>query len=77
MFEKVDVKNSIKYIRLMKDYSRYDHIERAKILGDIPVVLITAGTTFKQVRKTSNDLKKALNNVSIMDLPAKNHFVYV
>ncbi|KNY26519.1 alpha/beta hydrolase [Pseudobacteroides cellulosolvens] len=77
MFEKVDVKNSIKYIRLMKDYSRYDHIERAKILGDIPVVLITAGTTFKQVRKTSKDLKNTLNNVSIMHFSDKNHFVYI
>jgi len=77
MFRKVDVKNSVKYIRLMKDYSKYDHIRRAKILGDIPVVLVTAGTTFSQVRKTSEDLKNALNNVSIVDFPAKNHFVYV
>jgi len=77
MFQKVDVKNSIKYIRLMKDYSKYDHIQRAKILGDIPVVLVMAGTTFSQVRKTSEDLKNTLNNVSVINFPAKNHFVYV
>jgi hypothetical protein len=38
---------------------------------------MTTGTTFRQVRKTAENLKKAINNVNIMDFPEKGHFVYI
>ena len=77
MFQKVDTACSVKYIRLMKDYSKHDHLIRAKELGDTPVILITASSTFKQVRKTAQDLERALDNARVINISGKNHFIFM
>ncbi|MDX9872930.1 MAG: alpha/beta hydrolase [Clostridia bacterium] len=76
MLEKVDIAQSIEYIRLMKRYSRYDHIERSKNLK-MPVTIITTVNTFRQVKKTAEDLSRVLENVRRFTVPGKNHLIYV
>lgn len=76
MLKRTDVSQSLEYIRLMRSYSRYDHIERAKVL-EMPVTIITAENTFPQVRKTANHLVGVLRNARILRIPGRNHFIYV
>jgi hypothetical protein len=59
----------------MKDYARYDHLERVKGIKT-PVVIFVADNTFEQVKKTAMALKLAMDNVQIIKVPAKHHFVF-
>ncbi|MCX7747783.1 MAG: alpha/beta hydrolase [Clostridia bacterium] len=76
MLKKADVAQSLKYIRLMKKYSRYDHIERSKDLN-MPVTIITTGNTFYEVKKTASQLVNVLENVQRFTIPSKSHFIYI
>lgn len=70
-----DIGQSLKYIRILRDYARYDHTARIRGVKT-PVVFIMADNTFRQVRKTAEELKKLLENIEIIKIPAKNHFVF-
>lgn len=75
IIKKTDIAQSLKYIKLLKDYARYDHLERLKGI-ETPVVIIMGDNTFRQVRKTAADLKRLMENVQIIRVPAKSHFVF-
>jgi hypothetical protein len=76
ILEKTDIDNSLKYIKLLKEYSRYDHIRRVKELK-IPVTIITTQSTFREVKKTAYNLTEALEKVQSICVPHRNHFIYV
>jgi pimeloyl-ACP methyl ester carboxylesterase len=75
MIKKTDIAQSLNYIKLLKEYARYDHLKRLKGIKT-PVVIIMGDNTFRQVRKTAADLKRLMDNVQIIRVPAKSHFVF-
>lgn len=75
MIRHTDMAQSLEYIKLLRDYARHDHLARIKGIKT-PVLIIMADNTFRQVRKTATDLKRLLENVQIIKVPAKNHFLF-
>lgn len=74
MIRHTDIEQFLQYIKLLRDYARHDHLARVKGIKT-PVMIIMGGNTFRQVRKTAADLKRLMENVQIIKIPAKNHFV--
>lgn len=75
LIKNLDIRQSLNYIKLMKDYSRVNHLERMTEIK-IPVKIIVSLKTFRQVKKTAEDLKKTIDNVKIVRISAKSHFVF-
>lgn len=75
IMRKFDPVHAQKYIKLMKEYSKIDHLPRIREIR-IPVRLITAQHTFREVRKTAGVLKNLLADVEHEEIKNRNHFVF-
>lgn len=75
VIKNVNIRQSLSYIKLMKDYSKIDHL--ARVAGiKIPTYIFVSINTFKQVGQTADDLYKAMENVKIVKISAVSHFVF-
>lgn len=75
LLRNLNIRQSLNYIKLMKDYSRINHL--ARVTGiEVPTDIIVSSNTFKQVRQTANDLYKTMKKAKIINAPAKSHFIF-
>lgn len=75
ILKNLNIRQSLNYIKLMKEYSKINHLARAEAIN-IPIDIIVSGNTFKEVKRTADDLYLTIDNVNIITIPAKSHFIF-
>lgn len=73
VFGRVDVSQSLRYLQVLSEYDRTDHIPRISRL-DVPVFCIHGGNTLKEVRDTAAVLSGIFGVRGFTSIPGARHY---
>lgn len=74
--QRVNITCALQYVKLLENYSKYNHKERIKKIT-VPVTIVNGGKTFRQVKKTIRLLKTVISDVKQQEEKDKNHFIFL